>query len=76
MFPARTASEVVTSKEYLTLIERIVEGKLWIDSAVGTKTPVPEQVLSEKPFVPGRCFEEAGRDDLVGVDVLDRERHA
>src|SRR5262249_38615722 len=48
-----------------------VEHEVGLLLPVGAEAPVAEQVLAQAVLAGG--LEEAGRDDLVGVDVLDRQ---
>src|SRR6185436_7530643 len=69
----RAAAEVVPGDEHggaggLGLVEDEVGPGL----AAGVVAPVGEELLAEAGL--GGDLEEAGRDDLVGVDVVDREQ--
>ena len=52
-----------------------VENKVFPGLAVLVISPVAEEVLSEETFLPGSGFEEARRDNLVCVNILQRERN-
>ena len=73
VFAARPATEVLACHENGARISGVVEHKVFL-RAVGVIAPVAEKIVAKARLVGG--FEETRRDDLVGVDVLQRERHA
>lgn len=53
----------------MTVINRIVQNKVFFLRSVVFKTPISEKILSEA-FACGR-FQETGGYDLVGIDIFD-----
>ena len=74
MLAAGTGTEVLACHEDLSAVGRVVQHKVGVGSAVGTVTPVAEEVVAE-PFA-RRGFEETCGDNLVGIDILQRKGHA
>ena len=72
VFAARPATEVLARHEDGARISGVVEHKVFL-RAVGVIAPVAEKIVAKARLVGG--FEETRRDDLIGVDVLQRERH-
>ena len=72
VFAARPATEVLARHEDGAGISGVVEHKVFL-RAVGVIAPVAEKIVAKARLVGG--FEETRRDDLVGVDVLQWERH-
>src|SRR2546430_7273534 len=70
-----TAAEVVARQQYRRT-ERIrgVQRKVGARTSVVVHTPIGEQMRAESATLDR--FEEARRDDLVGVDVRRRQHHA
>ena len=54
-------------------VARVVQHKIGFWRIVGVVAPVAEEVVAE-PFALG-CFQKAGGNNLVGVDVLDGHRN-
>ena len=73
VFTARPATEVLARHEDGARISGVIEHKVFL-RAVGVIAPVAEKIVAKARLVGG--FEETRRDYLVGVDVLQRERHA
>ena len=44
-------------------------------AAVRGKAPVPEEIVPEETLVTGSRLEETGRNNLVSINVFERERH-
>ena len=77
MFAAGAGTEILTgNKDGAALIRRVVEHEVGVVGTVGTVTPVEEKVVAEKLLVAGGGLHEAGGDNLVGIDVLQREGYA
>ena len=73
MFATGARTEVLAGHKNLSAIGGIVQHKIRIGRAVGTVTPVAEKVLPET--FAGCGLEKTGRNNLVGIDILQRERH-
>ena len=73
VFATRPATEVLARHKDGARISGVVEHKVFL-RAVGVIAPVAEKIVAKARLVGG--FEETRWDDLVGVDVLQRERHA
>ena len=71
---ARPAAEVISSQENLgTLISGIIQHKIRFGRTVGVVAPVGKKIVAHA-FLIGR-FQETRRDDLVGVNIVDRQRN-
>lgn len=70
---ARAAAEVLACDKDLTAVSRRVEYEVCLGVTRGVVTPVAEEVGAES-FARGG-LEEACRYDLIGIDVLYRQRH-
>ena len=70
----RAGPEVVADEQDLPVGHRqpVHHGQGLLEAAVGVVAPVVEERVAEPVLV--RDLEIAGRDDLVGVDVLARQR--
>ena len=71
---ARPRPEVFACHQYFTAVCGVVQHEIFVRRAVGVVSPVPKEVFAE-PFAGGR-FQEAGRYDLVGIDIFQRQRYA
>ena len=70
----RAAAEVVARQEDgPARHRRPVQDELGIRRPIGKVAPVVEELVAQAGAV--HRLEEAGRDDLVGIDVVARERH-
>lgn len=72
MFAAGTATEVLPGNKNLTFISILVQYKVGIRVTGFVITPVAEKIIAEA--LACGCFQEAGRDDLVCVDIFQRKR--
>ena len=75
MFATGTATEVLPGHKYLSPINRVIQYKILVHCSVSIVTPVTEQVLAEKALFSCRGFQEACRNNLVGIHILQRKRH-
>ena len=76
MFTRRTRTEVLTSHEDAALILGVVENKILNHATVFPIAPVTKQVVAKELLLFGGCLEEACRDNLVGVHILQWQGHA
>ena len=56
-------------------VSRVIQYKILVHRPIGIVTPVAEQVLAEKALFSCRGFQEACRNNLVGIHILQRKRH-
>src|SRR5262245_41666309 len=74
MLARAAAAEVIAREQDLRVLSaRLVEDEIRIGVALGVVPPVVEELLVETDL--GRRLQEARGDDLVGIDVIDRQRH-
>jgi hypothetical protein len=72
MFSGRATTEVIASNQDLNaLIFGFVHDKRRVWRTIVVVTPIRKKNFSQADFA--RRFEEARRDDLVGIDVFDRQ---
>ena len=83
MLAARARTEVLACHQNLMhtfagclAVVGLVEDEVLLRLALLVVAPVAEQVVAEEALVPRRGFQEAGRNDLVGIDILQRKRNA
>ena len=68
MFAARSATEVLTAHKDFSVVDGVIEDKILFGGVIAVIAPVAEQVIAESVAAGG--LEEAGGDDLIGIDVL------
>ena len=68
MFAARSATEVLAAHKDFSVVDGVIEDKILFGGVVAVIAPVAEQVIAESVAAGG--LEEAGGDDLIGIDVL------
>ena len=73
VFTARAAAEILSCHQNLPAVGGVIQYEVFVRCAVGVVTPIAEQIVAESLFV--SRFQEAGGDDLVGIDILQREGH-
>ena len=69
-------AEILACHEDATAVGGVVEDEILVHSAVGIVAPVAKQVVAKELLLAGGCLEEASRDNLVGIDVLQRKGNA
>ena len=73
MFARAAAAEVAARDENPPLVTRVVERECGDRTPLGVVAPVAEKIVAES-LAFGR-FQEARRNDLIGVDVLRLDGH-
>ena len=73
MFTAGTTSEVLSGNKDDSRIRRIVEHEVCTGCSIGIVSPVAKQIVAHACLI--GSLEETGRDDLIGVNILERKRH-
>ena len=73
MFTAGAASEVLAGNKDDSRISRIVEHEVGTGCSIGIVSPVAKQIVAHAYLI--GSLEETGRDDLIGVNILQRKRH-
>ena len=54
-------------------IQGIVQYKVLVQGSVGIVAPVAEQIVAKVFLFAGRCLQETGRNDLVGIHIFPKE---
>ena len=68
------AAEIIAGEQHLSALRaRLVEDEIGLGMAFGVVAPVVEELLVEALL--GRGFQEARGNNLVGIDVVDGQRH-
>ena len=70
MLAGRARAEVLSRNQYDARIGGVVHHETLVRLSIRVIPPIPKQVVSH-PLLVG-CLQEAGRYNLVGVDVLER----
>ena len=73
MLTAAARAEVLACHEDLSAVGGVIQHKIRVQGSVRTVTPVAEKVVAKELLIADGCFQEAGRDDLVGIYVLQRQ---
>ena len=76
MLARRARAEILACHEDATAVGGVVEHEVLVGRAVSIVAPVAEQVVAKELLLAGGSLEETGRDDLVGIDVLQRKGNA
>ena len=77
VFAAGTGTEILTGNKDGTVTEsRVVEYEVRVVATIGTVAPIEKEMVAKELLVASCGLHEAGRDNLVGIDVLKRERYA
>ena len=76
MITTGAGTEVLTRYEDATFILGVVEDKILNDTTVLPIAPVAKQVVAKELLLAGGSLKETGRDNLVGIDVLQRKGNA
>ena len=61
--------------QVITGIQGIVQHKVLVQGSVGIVAPVAEQIVAKVFLFAGRCLQETGRNDLVGIHIFQRKGH-
>ena len=75
MLTTGTVTEVLASHEDATTVCRVVQHEALINGTIGIVTPVTEEIIAKETLLAGRRLQETGRDNLVGVHILQRKGH-
>ena len=70
---AATPEIIAGQQDRRALRARLVQDEIRLRAALGVVAPVVEELVAEPRF--GDRLEEPRRNDLVGVDVIDRQRY-
>src|SRR5574344_2454336 len=74
VFTAGAAAKVLSCHQYAATIGRVVQYETFDRIPLFVVAPVAEQVVAKSAFV--GCLQKTGRNNLVGVHILQRKWHA